>query len=66
LDVVTQLDGLGKFAQELENTIELEVDGIPVRVLKLERILESKRAAGRNKDLAAIPALEEALAALQA
>jgi hypothetical protein len=42
---------------------EIVVDGIPLRVLGLRRIVESKRAAGRKKDLAVIPALEEALAA---
>lgn len=36
----------------------------PLRVLKLERILASQRAAGRTEDLAVIPALEEALAAI--
>jgi predicted nucleotidyltransferase len=64
LDVVTHMHGLGPFAEELKHSRELVVDGIPLRVLSLERIIESKRAANRLKDLAAIPALEEALAAL--
>jgi hypothetical protein len=33
-------------------------------VLPLARILHSKRAAGRSKDLAAIPAIEDAVAVL--
>ncbi|HEX3597752.1 MAG TPA: nucleotidyltransferase [Polyangiaceae bacterium] len=66
LDVVTHLHGLGTFAEELANTRRLEVDGIPLDVLRLERIVVSKRAAGRAKDLAAIPALEEALAVTSA
>jgi hypothetical protein len=37
-----------------------------MRVLGLERIIVSKKAAGRPKDLAAIPALEEALAVVRA
>ncbi len=40
------------------------MDGVTLPVLRLERIIVSKRAAGRAKDLAAIPALEEALAVL--
>jgi predicted nucleotidyltransferase len=64
IDVVTHLDGLGKFADEYENAVEVEVDGVKLRVLRLERIIASKRAAKRTKDLAALPALEEALAAL--
>jgi predicted nucleotidyltransferase len=63
LDVVTHMHGLGRFADEYANAVEIEIDGLPLPVLRLERILASKRAAGRAKDLAAIPALEEALAA---
>jgi predicted nucleotidyltransferase len=66
LDVVVHMHGLGRFADEFEHTIEVEVDGVPLRVLRLERILVSKRVAGRKKDLAVIPALEEALAAMRA
>lgn len=64
LDVVTQADGLQSFAREYSRSIEMVVDGIPLRVLPLDRIIASKRAAGRAKDLAALPALEEALAAI--
>jgi hypothetical protein len=65
LDVVMHMDGLGQFAEELANTLPVEVDGIPLLVLRLERIIHSKRVAGRNRDLAVIPALEEALAAVR-
>ena len=65
LDVVTHMHGLGPFVDEYSHSVELAVDGVPLRVLKLERIIASKRAAGRAKDLAAVPALEEALAALE-
>lgn len=59
---MTHMHGLGTFDSELSNTRDIEVDGITLKVLSIERI--SKRAAGRPKDLAAIPALEEALAAI--
>ena len=59
-------DRLGKFGEELANTRELVIGGLPLRILDLRRILESKRATGRTKDIAAIPALEEAIAALEA
>jgi len=62
LDVVTHMHGLGTFAEELPNTMEVTVDGVPLRVLGLRRIIASKRAAGRKKDLAVLPALEDALA----
>jgi predicted nucleotidyltransferase len=63
LDVVAHMHGLGTFAQEFQNTVEIVIDGIPLRVLSLQRIVASKRATGRKKDIAVIPALEEALAA---
>lgn len=62
-DVVTHMHGLGSFDEERANTIEVDLDGLRVRVLRLERILASKRATGRAKDLAHIPALEAAIAA---
>ena len=62
-DVVVHMHGLGSFAAEYEASKEIPIDGIPVRVLPLQRIIESKRALGRARDLAQIPALEEALAA---
>jgi predicted nucleotidyltransferase len=64
LDVVTHMHGLGTFDDELANTRVVVVDGIELHVLHLRRILASKRATGRPRDVAAIPALEEALAAL--
>ncbi len=64
LDVVVHMHGLGTFQEEVTNSTIVHVDGVDLRVLKLERIIASKRAAGRSKDLAAIPALEEALAVL--
>ena len=66
LDVVTHMHGLGRFDAEFANTVVFDVDGISLRVLHLGRILVSKRATGRPKDLAAIPALEEALLVLEA
>ncbi|HEY2410264.1 MAG TPA: hypothetical protein VGI10_29870 [Polyangiaceae bacterium] len=41
----------------------IAVDDVELSVLPLERIICSKRAAGRAKDLAVLPALEAALAA---
>lgn len=66
LDVALRVDGLGTFADEVPNTTDMVVDGLALPVLKLERIVASKRAAARTKDLAVLPALEEALAASKA
>ena len=63
-DVVTHADGLGSFAEEWVATRVVNIQGVGVHVLPLARVLESKRAAGRPKDLAQIPILEAALASL--
>ena len=62
IDVVTTPQGLQSFEEEYARSLQMDLDGIKVRVLPLERIIASKRAAGRPKDLAVIPALEAALA----
>lgn len=63
-DVVFSMSGLASFADEVSRTIVATIDGVEVRVLALDRVVASKRAANRPKDRAALPALEEALAAI--
>jgi hypothetical protein len=62
IDVVTTPQGLDPFAVEYERAVVLDLDGLLVRVLPLGRVIASKRAAGRPKDLAVLPALEATLA----
>jgi hypothetical protein len=64
-DVVLTMSGLGSFASEVPASRTVSVDGVPLRLLPLDRIIHSKRAAGRPKDLASLPALEAALAVEQ-
>lgn len=61
-DVVTHAHGLRPFAEEHASAVDAELDGVPIKLLPLPRILASKRAAGRPKDLAQIPILEAAIA----
>jgi hypothetical protein len=63
IDVVLTAHGLRDFASEFSQALEYLVDGVPVRVLPLERIVASKRSTNRPKDLAAIPALEATIRA---
>ncbi len=65
LDVVLTASGLASFEVEYRAARRIEVDGIMLTVLPLARIICSKRAAGRLKDLAVLPALEAALAAAE-
>ena len=64
-DVVLTMSGLGAFEHEFAGSKIVDVDGIPLRVLPLRRIIDSKRAADRPKDRAALPALEATLAVLE-
>lgn len=62
-DVVVHMHGLESFDFEFSRALQMSVDGVAIRVLPLERIIASKRATGRPRDQAQLPALEEALAA---
>lgn len=63
IDVVLTAHGLDPFDVEYRRSVEREVDGVSIRALRLERIIASKRAAGRAKDHAQLPALEATLLA---
>lgn len=65
LDQVLSMSGLGSFDEGLANTSARQVSGIPLRVLDLERIIESERAAKRDRDRAVLPALKATLVALR-
>ena len=66
VDVVLTVSGLESFESEFARARDYDLDGVPVRVLPLERVIVSKRAAKRAKDAAQIPMLEAALAARKA
>lgn len=61
-DIVIRMDGLGTFAEELKNCIEIPIGRQTLKVLALDRILASKLAANRPKDKLTIPILRDALA----
>lgn len=67
IDVVYRCDGLDSFDIEFARGIDVNLaPDLVVKVLPIERVLASKRAANRPKDRAVIPALEAALAAIAA
>lgn len=61
-DIVVRMDGLGTFAEEIKNCVEISLGRQKLKVLSLERILASKMAANRAKDKLTIPVLQDALA----
>jgi hypothetical protein len=63
LDVVLTAHGLDAFDEEYARAISRDIEGVALRVLPLDRVIASKRATNRPKDLAALPALEATLLA---
>ncbi len=64
-DIVIRMDGLGTFEEEIKNCVEIPLGRRNLKVLALDRILASKIAANRPKDILTIPILRDALAATQ-
>jgi hypothetical protein len=56
-----RVDGLFSFDREFKRARRLKWLGTTVAVLPLERILASKKAVGRPKDLAHLPLLEQTI-----
>jgi hypothetical protein len=63
LDLLAEMSGIGGYDDVAPSVIELDVGGRRIRVLPLDRLIATKRAAGRAKDLAVLPLLEATLAA---
>ena len=60
-DIVLTMHGLGSFADEWKSSQEMELEDVSVRILKLERIIKSKKAANRSQDILVLPVLIDAL-----
>jgi len=63
IDIVRSCSGLKSFAREYEDAVEMDVEGLLLKVLPLDRVIASKRAANRAKDRAHLPTLKATLAA---
>jgi hypothetical protein len=66
IDLVLTAEGLGPFDEEHARSRDYDLEGLRVRVLPIERVLVSKRAANRAKDRAVIPNLAATVAARRA
>jgi len=61
VNAVFRPDGLRAFRTERKISRIGKIDGVPVPILPLARVIASKRAANRDKDIAVIPVLERTL-----
>ena len=61
VNAVFQPNGLRSFETEWKGCRMGRLEGVPLRILPLRRVIASKRAANREKDLAVLPILERTL-----
>jgi hypothetical protein len=61
LDILGEVSGLGGYTEALLSSEVLELYGMRCRVLSLEGLIKTKKAAGRTKDLMLLPELEALL-----
>ncbi len=61
VNAVFQPNGLRSFEAEWKGCRTGELEDVPLRILPLRRVIASKRAANREKDIAVLPILERAL-----
>lgn len=59
LDVLQEIGDVRLHDQVAGDAVEIEIDGLPVRVCSLESLREMKRKASRPQDIADVAALDE-------
>ncbi|MDQ6760168.1 MAG: nucleotidyltransferase [Acidobacteriota bacterium] len=65
IDLLAEVPGLGTFAEVKRDSIMVEAFERQIASLDLPGLIQSKRAAGREKDISALPELEGLLEAVQ-
>jgi hypothetical protein len=65
-DLVIRMSGLRSFAEEYKGAKRIKIAGHVFKVLPLERIIASKKAANRPKDQLVVPVLIDTLKTLNA
>jgi hypothetical protein len=58
IDLLGEIAGVGNYPDALTGSVTVPLYGIECRILTLDSLIASKRAAGRTKDLLVLPELE--------
>ncbi len=61
VDLVATLSGIGDYEAIRDDIVDVDLDGLTMPVLTLRAIISNKRAAARDKDIAALPRIEATL-----
>jgi hypothetical protein len=61
INIIFRPHGLQSFETEFKRSHRGTLEGVPTHILPLQRVIASKRAANREKDIAALPILERTL-----
>ena len=58
VDLLEEVSGVGNYEEVLEDSVTVELFGYNFAVIDIRKLIVAKRAAGRPKDLIALPELE--------
>ena len=58
LDVLSEITGVGEYAEVEQHTIQVDLEGVPCRVLDLDTLITAKKAMSSPKDRQAVAELE--------
>ena len=58
IDLLGEIAGGGNYDQLLAHSVDIDAYGLPLKVLDLDTLIHTKRAAGRPKDFESIAELE--------
>jgi len=64
VNFIFRMSGLRSFEKEYRQSREVSWRGLKIRVLPLPRILKSKRASAREKDIAHLPLIQRTIRGL--
>ena len=60
IDIVTSVDGI-QFSDCRERALLINIDGLTIHLIDIEKLIENKTASGRLQDLADVEALKRIL-----